>query len=145
MLYYLDTMIVIYAVEGIPALQQRALTHLELLELAGNRFVVSHLTWTECLVPLFQPPTAERMQRFFRFFQAPRLRTVSLTNAMHLRAAAIRGDRFYSNPNPAANPRRYSLPDSLHLAAAIEYGCDRFLTNDDQLAGLADVVVETLP
>ena len=36
MLYYLDTVIVIYAVEGIPADQQRALNHLAALEQAGG-------------------------------------------------------------------------------------------------------------
>ena len=58
MLYYLDTVIVIYAVEGNPADQQRALTH---------------------------------------------------------------------------------------LAAAIESGCDVFLTNDNQLATFPDITIEVLP
>ena len=53
MLYYLDTMIVIYAVEGNPADQQRALNRLA----ASNRpiidFAISELTRTECLVPVF--------------------------------------------------------------------------------------------
>ena len=49
MLYYLDTMVVIYAVEGNPADQQRALTHLAALERAGHRFAISDLTRTECL------------------------------------------------------------------------------------------------
>ena len=37
MLYYLDTVIVIYAVEGNPANQQRALNHLAALEQAGHQ------------------------------------------------------------------------------------------------------------
>ena len=48
MLYYLDTVIVIYAVEGNPADQRRALTHLAALEQAGHRFAISELTRTEC-------------------------------------------------------------------------------------------------
>ena len=44
MLYYLDTMIVIYAVEGNVADQQRALNHLATLEQAGHRFVTSYPT-----------------------------------------------------------------------------------------------------
>jgi len=35
-LYYLDTVIVIYAVEGNPADQQRGLNHLAALEQAGH-------------------------------------------------------------------------------------------------------------
>jgi hypothetical protein len=45
-LYYLDTVIVIYAVEGNPVDQQRALNHLAALEQAGHRFVISEMTRT---------------------------------------------------------------------------------------------------
>lgn len=48
MLYYLDTVIVIYAVEGNPADQQRALNHLAALEQAGHRFAINELTLIEC-------------------------------------------------------------------------------------------------
>jgi predicted nucleic acid-binding protein len=37
------------------------------------------------------------------------------------------------------------LADALHLAAAIESGCDAFLTNDDQLRNFPDLTVEELP
>jgi predicted nucleic acid-binding protein len=46
---------------------------------------------------------------------------------------------------PPAQPRRYGLADALHLAAAIEYGCDVFLTNDNQLTNFTDIAVEELP
>ena len=55
MLYYLDTVIVIYAVEGNPADQQRALNHLAALEQAGHRCAVNEWTLTECLVPVLGP------------------------------------------------------------------------------------------
>ena len=55
MLYDLDAVIVIYAVEGNPADQQRALDHMAVLEQAGHRFAISDLTCTECLVPVFGP------------------------------------------------------------------------------------------
>ena len=41
MLYFIDTNIVIYAIEGQPALQQRARNHIAGLEAAGNQFLVS--------------------------------------------------------------------------------------------------------
>ena len=50
MLYYFDTNIVIYAVEGQPPFRQRARNHIAALENAGHHFVISDLTWTECLV-----------------------------------------------------------------------------------------------
>src|SRR5580704_7220250 len=55
MLYYLDTVVVIYAVEGNPADKKRAKDHLDALEKAGHRFAISELTRTECLVPVFGP------------------------------------------------------------------------------------------
>jgi uncharacterized protein len=143
-LYYLDTVIVIYAVEGNPANQQRALNHLAALEQAGHQLAISELTRTECLVPVFGPNDAQRLADFFRFFHGPNLRTLGLTAAMYLRGSAIRGAYTYP-PIPPAPPRRYGLADALHLAAAIESGCDVFLTNDNQLASFPDITVEELP
>jgi hypothetical protein len=90
-LYYLDTVIVIYAVEGNPADQQRALNHLAALEQAGHRFAINELTLTECLVPVLGPGGGQRLSDFFRFFRGPNLRTLGLTAATHARASAIRG------------------------------------------------------
>lgn len=144
MLYYLDTAIVVYAVEGQPLFRHRARSHFAALQAGGHRFVISELVRTECLIPAFGPGGAQRLADFVDFFHHPLIRTVSLTAAMHLRAAAIRG-----TPVPVAGQpgqvRRYGLPDALHLAAAIETGCDRFLTNDHRLAAFADIHVETLP
>lgn len=39
----------------------------------------------------------------------------------------------------------YGLADSLHLATAVEYRFDRFLTNDQNLTGFPDLTVELLP
>ncbi len=143
MRYFLDTCIVIYAVEGQPAFQQRALRHIAALEAAGHGFLISELVRNECLVIPFGNHDGPLLLEYCRFFQGPNLRTVALTSAMHERAALIRGS--YRYPNPNANPRRYSLADAHHLAAAIESGCDRFLTNDDQLSGFTDLTVEELP
>ena len=101
MLYYLDTVIVIYAVEGNPADQQRALDHLAMLEQAGHRFAISELTRTECLVPVFGPGGGQRLSDFFRFFHGPNLRTLGLTAAMYARAGAIRGGHTYPAIPPA--------------------------------------------
>jgi predicted nucleic acid-binding protein len=143
-LYYLDTVIVIYAVEGNPGDQQRALDHLAALEQAGHRFAISELTRTECLVPVLGPGGGERLSDFFRFFHGPNMRTLCLTSAMHVRASAIRGRHAYP-AIPSAQPTRYGLADALHLAAAIESGCEVFLTNDSQLANFPDITVEELP
>lgn len=143
MLYYLDSVIVVYAVEGNAADQQRALDHLAALERAGHRFAVSDLTRTECLVPVFGPGEGQRLSDFFRFFHGPNLRTVPLTAATHTRASAIRGAYTYPAVPPAPS-KRYGLADAIHLAAAIEAGCEVFLTNDNQLANFQDITVEVL-
>lgn len=144
MQYYLDTMIVIYAVEGDPTIQQRALNHLTALEQAGHRFAISELTRTECLVPSFGTGGGQQLSDFFRFFHGPNLRMWSLTAAAHSRASAIRGRHSYPAV-PPAQPKRYGLADALHLAAAIECGCDVFLTNDNQLVNFPDITIEVLP
>lgn len=140
MLYYLDTVIVVYAVEGKPADQARALSHIESLEMAGHRFIVSGLTHTESLVPTFGSGASLRLTEFFGFFHGANVRTINLTTAMHTRAAAIRGG--YNYPT---STKRYGLGDALHLAAAIESGCERFLTNDNRLSNFPDITVEQLP
>ena len=139
MLYYLDTNIVIYAVEGQPPFQQQARNHLAALENAGHRFIISDLVWTECLVHPLGMANGPLLQEFHEFFLGPHLTSVALTAAIHQRAAMIRGTNRY------ANNRAYGLADSLHLAAAVEYRLDRFLTNDNRLGSFLDIPVEVLP
>jgi predicted nucleic acid-binding protein len=105
MLYYLDTNIVIYAVQAGAPEHQRAVAHLAALELAGHRFVISELTRTETLILPFQPGNGQLLQDFFRFFHGPNLRTAALTAAMHARASAIRGSHAYP-AIPPAQPKR---------------------------------------
>ena len=92
----------------------------------------------------FQPGNEQLLQDFFRFFHGPNLRTLGPTAPIHSRASAIRGRHTYPVVAPA-QPKRYGLADALHLAAAIEFGCDVFLTNDNQLANFPDIAIEVLP
>ena len=78
---------------------------------------------------------ADSVGDFFRFFHGPNLRTLGLTAAMHARAAAIRASHTYPVVPPSP-PKRYSLADALHLAAAIESGCDVFLSKPVQPSDL---------
>jgi predicted nucleic acid-binding protein len=133
MLYYLDTNIVIYAVEGQPPLQQWARNHIAGLENAGERFVISELTWTECLVGPLRAGDGPLLLEYHHFFLGLHLTTVPLTMALHQRSALIRASY------------RYGPADSLHLAAGVERRCDRFLTNDHRLAAFPDITVEVLP
>lgn len=96
------------------------------------------------MVPVFGLGGGQRLSDFFRFFHGPNLRTLGLTAAIHVRAAAIRGGHTYP-AIPPAQPKRYGLADAIHLATAIEFGCDVFLTNDNQLSNFRDITVEELP
>jgi predicted nucleic acid-binding protein len=133
MLYYLDTNIVIYAVEGQPPFQQRARNHVAALENAGHRFVVGELTCTECLVQPLRAGDAALLLDYEQFFSGSHLTTIPLTPRVHRRAAMIRG------------AYRYRLADAWHLAVAVEQRIDRFLTNDNRLAAFPDIFVEVLP
>jgi predicted nucleic acid-binding protein len=92
---------------------------------------------------VFTPGAEQRLANFFRFFHDPNLKTVSLSAATHTRAAAIRG-AYLDQSETGTAQKRYGLADSLHVAAAIEAGCTRSLTNDAQLSNFKDIVVDEL-
>lgn len=139
MLFYLDTCIVIYAVEGQPAFQQRAQSHIAALEAAGHHFLISELTRTECLVKPLGVPDGGLLLEYATFFLGANLTTVPLRTTVQERAALIRGRYRY------ATNKSYGLADALHLAAAVEYRCERFLTNDLRLSAFPDLTVDVLP
>lgn len=139
MLVYLDTCIVIYAVEGQAPFQQRAQGHIAAQESAGGRFLISDLTRSECLVHPLGRGDSVLLLSYQMFFLGRNLTTGSLTPSIHDRAARIRGVHRYSGG------RSYGLADSLHLATAIESGCERFLTNDARLNNFPEITVDVLP
>jgi predicted nucleic acid-binding protein len=139
MLVYLDTCIVIYAVEGQPPFQTRAVHHITLLQAAGHRFAISDLAKCECLVKPLGTSDGSLLLTFEKFFLAPNLKVVPLTDSVYRRAANIRCGFRYAAGN------RYSLPDAIDLAAAVESGCEMFLTNDNRLDGFSDLTVVILP
>lgn len=133
MLVYLDSVIVIYRINGDPPFKARADRRIAALESAGNRFAVSHLTRLECRLRPIRLGDAATLARYDDFFTLPAVQVVPITQAVFDRATLIRA---------AFN---FKLADSLHLAAAVEAGCDFFLTNDVALARFSDITVEILP
>lgn len=132
MLVYLDSVIVIYAVEGHEPFRGRAAAHIAALRAAGHTLAISDLTWLECLVGPLRAGEDGRVETFDEFLSAADILRLSLATPVVQRATAIRARLSYS------------LADSLHLAAAIEAGCDRFLTNDARLAAVDGLEVEAL-
>jgi uncharacterized protein len=131
MLIYLDTVIVIYRIDGDPAFKTRAAARLDAAKAAGDNLATSDLTRLECLIqPLRVNDTA--LQAAFTRFLA-KTAVFGLSPGVCDRAAKIRATY------------NYSIADALHLAAATLGNCNRFLTNDAALAGFPDVAVEILP
>jgi predicted nucleic acid-binding protein len=73
------------------------------------------------------------LRRFDAFFTAPGMQVLPVTPAVCDRAALIRAQH------------RFKLGDALNLAAAVEGGCNVFLTNDVRLSAFPDIIVEVLP
>jgi len=133
MLIYFDSVIVIYLLDHAGPLQARALNRLAALVAAGDQVAVSDLVRLECRVKPLTQGDAAKLAAFDGFFSRSDVRRVPITTAVFDRATVIRARRGWK------------LADSLHLAAALESACDRFLTNDGRLAGFTDLAVEVLP
>jgi len=129
---YLDTNIAIYIVEGTHTLCESALSRVDALKAQGGEMVASHLVRMEAKVkPLAQGNTPV-LERYAAFFGASDLTIADIAAEAFDRAAQIRADW------------RFDAIDALHLAVAVEAGCDVFLTNDGHLKGFPDLRVETL-
>jgi predicted nucleic acid-binding protein len=86
----------------------------------------------ECPVGPLKKGDGKVESDFRTFFTSPDLRVLPITAAVCERAARIRATQGFK---PL---------DSLHLAAAVEHGCTRFLTNDTRLSSFPDVPIEVL-
>lgn len=132
MLFFADTNIVIYLVQQPPVWGPRATAHVNTLVEGGDRIVVSDLVRMECLVGPLAAGDTETLALFDRFFASEGVQVVEISAMVCNRAAAIRA-RY-----------RFRAMDALHLAAAIEYGCQRFLTSDSRLGDFSEITVEVL-
>ncbi len=130
---YLDSLILIYLLDHVGHFQSRAANRIGAGTAAGELLAVSDLTRFECRVGPIRARDVQRLSDFDGFFLQPDVRLVPLSGAVFDRATMIRADHGYK------------LADSLHLAAAVESGCDRFLTNDLRLARFPGIAVEILP
>jgi predicted nucleic acid-binding protein len=133
MRFYLDTVILIYFIEQTGLLHTRAVRRLAALQASGDEVAISDLVRMECRIGPLRSGDIAGLADFDVFFANPDVRIVPLTGAVFDRAAEIRA-RY-----------GFKTPDSIHLAAAIESGCDRFLTNDARLSRFTGIAVEILP
>jgi predicted nucleic acid-binding protein len=133
MVIYFDRVIVIYLLDHIGSFQVRADARLKVAEAAGDQVAVSDLTRLECRVKPMGRGDKVKLTAFDAFFARPDVQLVPLPAAVYDRATVLR------------SAHNFKLADSLHLAAAIESGCDRFLTNDARLSRCTDSPIEVLP
>ncbi len=132
MIIFLDTNVVIYAVELHPVFGTPAQTRLSAAVAAGDSLMISDLVRMECLVGPLKAGNAGLEKQFRTFFSAQGMQVVPITPTVCDRAAAIRAG---TNFKPM---------DALQLAAAVEHGADVFLTADARLNSFTGLTVEVL-
>jgi uncharacterized protein len=111
----------------------RATNRLAAMATARDQIAISDLLRLEYRVMPLRTADATKLALFDAFCSHPDVRVVPITTAVFERATVIRATHSFK------------LGDSLHLAAATEAGCDRFLTNDARLSAFTDIPVEILP
>jgi predicted nucleic acid-binding protein len=92
--------------------------------------VVSHVVFTECLVRPYQTKNLQAEASALQLLErTPGLITTPVSDVIAKRAARLRAN--------------YNLrtPDALHIATAIETGCETFLTNDRQFSRVTEIRV----
>ena len=146
MLYYLDTVIVIYAVEGgcsQPAAGTESPDHARTNRppLRDQRVDLARGVWSGFL----GQAAASGFRSFFRFFHGPNLRTLGLTAAMHTRASTIRGGHRGSGTPTRSAAAVPGLPTPSISRLRFSLGCDVFLINDNRAGNFADITIEVLP
>lgn len=117
-LIYLDSCLLIYAVEDHPQFGGRVLT--ALARENPGRFATSPLAVMECLVKPMRTVDLVLQRRYEEALQ--QLEQLPMPSEVYMRAAQLRA--------------RFTLktPDALHLACAQHHGCEALWTNDDRLA-----------
>lgn len=120
MLIYPDACILIYLIEEHPVI------HLAIREKLRQgkqtrRFLFSELLRLECCLGPMKQGDSLRLARFDRFFANPSHQWITASRAVFERATQLRAEHGLKTP------------DALHLAAALEAGCDEFWTNDHRL------------
>ncbi len=91
---------------------------------AADGIVTSDLVRLECRMLPIRRGRAVRLADHDNFFAQANVEHTPIMSAVFDRATLIRATH------------NFKLGDWLYLAAAVQAGCDRFLTNDTRLAGL---------
>lgn len=130
---YLDTNVIIYAVEGFADLAGNIQALLRALDEAEIVAVTSELTLAEVLVKPLRDQNQIVQQAYQTFLTpTPVLQPVPISRNILEEAARLRATK------------RLKLPDAIHLATANLNGCDSFLTNDDLFKSVSAANIKIL-
>jgi len=124
---YLDSCVLIYALDGAEQFRRHTLQQLE--RYADADWVISDLVRMECLVGPLRSADQIQLLAFRSFFSD--CSVVPLHPEVMERAAELRA------------ATRLQTADAIHLAAAMHWGCDALLTNDRAFQ-LAQAPIEVL-
>lgn len=133
MVVYFDSVILIYLLDHTGSFHVRARARLTVLEAAGDQIAISDLTRLECRMKPIALGDAVKLAGFDSFFARADVIKVPLPSVVYDRATRLRATY------------NFKLAHALHLAAAIESQCERFLTNDTRLSRCTDISIEILP
>lgn len=118
---YLDSCLVIYLVE--PGSPSHVVVRETLAGAGEASLAISGLVVMECLIGPLRESDEGLRDDYERAFGSMAL--LPLTRAVFERAASLRAEH------------RLKTPDAIHLATALEGGCDELWTNDDRLSRAA--------
>lgn len=119
---YLDSCVVIYHVQGSPALRHRLGAD---FGEAKDGLRVSGLTRLECRVRPIREGNTQMLARYDTFFGLPEVTLLPVPTAVFDLATELRAQHSIRTV------------DALHLATALTHGCDEFYTADQRLATVA--------
>ena len=128
-LIYLDTCIVIYLIEKHHS--HSAKIEFVMKKSVNTKFCYSALARMETSVMPIRTNDFQLQRLYELFFDAQQ--QLQITNEVFYNSAKLRAD-FPS----------LKTPDAIHLATAIQYNCDEFWTNDNQLEKIAPNLVKNI-
>ncbi len=125
---FLDTSPLIYYLDGFEPFASKVERYLLSAMDNGDSLYTSTITDTEYLVHPYREKSYIKIISYKSFLQDIHVLKIGIGESIAEKAAQIRA--FYQGIKTA---------DSLQLAAAIESGCDVFLTNDKQLKQVSEL------
>ena len=131
---YLDACVIIYVIEGQPAVRDQIASRIR--ELGHDHtltILTSRLSRLECRVRPLREARQGLLELYEAFFAASDLRLLEITASVIERATDLRARHGFRTP------------DAIHLASAIDDGADLFLTGDLDLRRCGDLAIETVP